>query len=68
MIIDTHTHIFGEDTYKTYFAKTKDKVAKVLTIYYKTTVDEEEGIMKVDLEDLINFAKSKDNLIYNREY
>ncbi len=62
MITDTHTHIFDEDTYKSYFVKANDKIDKVLTIYYKVTTNKKEGIEKVDLEDLINFAQSKDNL------
>lgn len=62
MIIDTHTHIYDEDTYKSYFDKAKDKIAKVLTIHYKETVDNEGKLREVNLGDLITFAESKNNL------
>jgi len=62
MIIDTHTHIFDENVYKSYIAKSKDKIDKILTIHYKVTHNEKGEIEKVKLEDLINFAQSKDNL------
>jgi len=62
MITDTHTHIFDEDTYKSYFAKAKSKVGKVLTIHYKVTTAEKGGLTDVNLEDLINFAQSKEDL------
>lgn len=52
MITDIHTHIYKEETYRTYFAKAKGQIAKVLVLHW----------CKDDLADLIRFAESKDNL------
>ena len=62
MIIDTHTHIFREETYKTYFAKADGKVSKTLTLYYPISSKSENEISRVRLEELVAFAQSKDNL------
>ena len=52
MIIDVHTHIYNEKTFKDYFTKAKNKVAKVLVMAW----------FKYKLEDLIKFTDTKDNL------
>lgn len=52
MITDIHTHIYKEETYQTYFTKTKDKVFKVLVLHW----------YKFSLDKLLQFAASKDNL------
>ena len=52
MITDVHTHIYNEKTFKDYFTKAKNKVAKVLVMAW----------FKYKLEDLIKFTDTKDNL------
>ena len=52
MITDVHTHIYNEKTFKDYFTKSKNKVAKVLVMAW----------FKYKLEDLIKFTDTKDNL------
>ena len=52
MITDVHTHIYNEKTFKDYFTKAKNKVAKVLVMAW----------FKYKLEDLIKFTDAKDSL------
>ncbi len=52
MIIDSHTHIFNEETYKTYFEKAKGKISKAIIMHWR----------EIDLAKLLEFASSKGNL------
>jgi uncharacterized protein len=51
MIIDTHTHIYNEKTYREYLAKT-EKVEKIITLAW----------YEDNLEEVLSFADKKDNL------
>ena len=62
MIIDTHTHIFDEETYKDYFIKAENKVDRVLALHYWSTFDKEGTINKFRFQDLLTFAETKNNL------
>ncbi len=52
MIIDIHTHIYNEDSYKNYFRKSKGKISKALVM----------GWYKYDLENTLKYISQKDNL------
>lgn len=58
MIIDAHTHIFSEESYLSYAAKSLTPVSKIVTIHFWTN----EGLPKYSLEQLLNFANTKENL------
>jgi len=52
MIIDIHTHIYNEETYKTYFAKAKNRISKVLVMAW----------YEEDFKVLLDFAAGKNNV------
>ncbi|MBU2219391.1 hypothetical protein KKG15_02795, partial [Patescibacteria group bacterium] len=52
MIIDAHTHIYNEDSYKHYFTKAKGRISKAIVMSW----------WKLELEELIKFANQRDNL------
>lgn len=54
MIIDIHTHIYDEKTYKSYFDKAKGKISKVFVMHLPWS--------KFSLNNLLDFASKKDNL------
>lgn len=51
MIIDIHTHIYNEEARKTYFAKAKNKISKVLVMAW----------WEDDLNDLLKFVAAENN-------
>lgn len=52
MITDVHTHIYGEDTYKSYLAKARGRISKALVMHW----------YKFNLNKLLEFVASKNNL------
>jgi len=52
MITDIHTHIYDEKTYQDYFNKAKGRISKALIMFWH----------KFDLDNLLEFANTKDNL------
>jgi len=52
MITDIHTHIYDEETYQDYFNKAKGRISKALIMFWH----------KFDLDKLLEFADTKDNL------
>ncbi len=62
MIIDTHTHIFSEETYNEYFAKAEGKVSKVITISFALMPQQERKMQNYALDDLLKFAVTKNDL------
>jgi len=52
MIVDIHTHIYNEKTYKTYFTKAKNKISKVLVMAW----------YKENFKDLLDFSSKKDDV------
>lgn len=53
MIIDTHTHIYSDETYKTYFEKADGRIAKAISLACWEYTDSDE---------LIEFVSTKKNL------
>ncbi len=52
MIIDSHTHIYNEKTYKDYFKKAKKKISKAVVMAF----------YKFDLKELLKFVSVKTDL------
>ena len=62
MIIDTHTHIFSEKAYDEYFLKANGRISKVLTISFALVPREDRNMINYDLDKLLDFAATKENL------
>lgn len=51
MITDMHAHIYNEEEYREYFSKAPKSISKILVMHWH----------KDNLEDFLNFVKTKDN-------
>lgn len=60
-MIDAHTHIFNEQVYDEYKARTKGRVEKALTIHYPRDFSR-EAEPNLSLDALLAFAESKPDL------
>jgi len=61
MIIDTHTHIFDEETYKTYKDKSAGRINEAITLHFWVGLNDKEPAQK-PLESILDFAKTKEDL------
>lgn len=62
MIIDTHTHIFNEETYREYQTKTKGLVKQMIAIHYWSIFDQDCNINRFELDELLKFSENKEDL------
>lgn len=59
-IIDTHTHIFREERYRTYFSKAKNRIGRAIVIH-SWNITEEKGSY-FPLRELSSFVNTKKDL------
>ena len=61
-IVDIHTHLYNEARYQSYLKKSKQQIAKIITIHHWLEVLPDNKTADVDLDKLLSFANSKKNL------